>query len=164
MAHFHVDGTLVVAKLKRNLMGGAAYQDVTVRCDDGSHRNVGTLTVLNDMKPMMAPGTRGRFYFYDVLGSKGLYGARPVGARARAYFPYRWDIMFAGMGALNLLMAIGWWLLAGSVAPFTITIGLLCLVIEALFVQTRIGAMREYHGDDPRAPSAADLRAAQVRT
>ncbi len=164
MAHFHVDGTLVVAKLKRNLLGGGVYQDVTVRREDGSHRNVGTLTVLSDMKGAMAPGTRGRFYFYDVLGSKGLYGARPIGAKARAHFPYRWDVMFAGMGALNLLMALGWWLIAGSLAPFAITLGLLCLTVEALFVQTRIAAMRAYRSDDPRAPSHAELRGAEART
>ena len=164
MAHFHVDGTLVVAKLKRNLLGGGIYQDVTVRGEDGSHRNLGTLTVLSDMQAAMAPGTRGRFYFYDVLGSKGLYGARPIGARARVHFPWRWDAMFAGMGALNLMMAIGWWLAAGSFAPFAITLGLLCLVMEALFVQTRIGAMRDYRADDPRAPSPSELRGAEART
>jgi hypothetical protein len=164
MAHFHVDGTLVVAKLKRNVLGGGVYQDVTVREEDGSHRNIGTLTVLSDMKAAMAPGTRGRFYVYDVLGSKGLYGARPVGAKARAYFPYRWDVMFAGMGALNLLMALGWWLAAGSFAPFAIVLGLLCLTMEALFVQTRIGAMRNYRSDDARVPSGAELRRAEART
>lgn len=163
MAHFHVDGTMVVAKLKRNLLGGGVYQDVTVRQEDGSHRRIGTLTVLSDMKPVMAPGTRGRFYFYDVLGSKGIYGARPVGAKAHAYFPYRWDIMFAGLGTLNLLMAVGWWLLGGSFAPFATGMGLLCLVIEMLFVQTRIGAMRDFRSDDPHAPSSAELRAANAR-
>jgi hypothetical protein len=163
MAHYHVDGTLVVAKLRRNLIGGGAYQDVMIRQEDGSHRSIGTLTVLDDMKQMMVPGTRGRFYFYDVLGSRGLYGARPIGAKARAYFPYRWDLMFAGMGALNLLMALGWWLLSGSFAPFALTLGLLCLVFELLFLQARVGGMKSYRADDPRAPSPAELQGAEVR-
>lgn len=163
MAHFHVDGTLVVAKLKRNLIGAGAYQDVTVRQDDGWHRNVGTLLVRGDMKAAMTPGTRGRFYFYVVLGSKGIYGVRPLGSKARARFPYRWDLMFGGMGILNLAVALGWWLLAGSFAPLASALALLCLVVEALFVQTRVGAMRAYRGDDPQAPTAGDLQGAQAR-
>lgn len=162
MTHYHVDGTLVVAKLKRRLIGGAVYTDVAVRREDGTYRNVGTIMALDDMKPAMVPGTRGRFYFYDVLGSKGIHAVRPVGAKAHAYFPYRWDLMTTGMGALNLLMALGWWLLAGSFAPFATVLGLLCLTMGGMFLHTRIGAMRDYRADDPLAPSAAELRSADA--
>jgi hypothetical protein len=162
MAHYHVDGTLVVAKLKRRLMGGAVYTDVAVRREDGTHRVIGTIMALDDMKAAMAPGTRGRFYFYDVLGSKGIYGVCPAGGLAHAGFPSRWELMSGGMGALNLSMALGWWLLAGSFAPFATALGLLCLVMAGIFLRTRIEAMRDYRADDRSAPSAADLRSADA--
>ena len=163
MAHYQVDGTLVVAKLKRRLIGGAVYTDVAVRRDDGSHRNIGTVMALDDMKPAMAPGTRGRFYFYDVLGSKGIHAVRPVGGKAHACFPYRWIVMSMGLGALNLLLALGWWLLAGSFAPLATALGLLCLIVSGMFLRTRIGAMRDYRADDPRVPTPAELRSADAR-
>jgi hypothetical protein len=165
MAHYHVDGTLVVAKLKRRLIGGAVYTDVAVRREDGTHRRIGTVMALDDMKPAMVPGTRGRFYFYDVLGSKGIHAVRPVGGKAHAYFPYRWDLMSGGMAALNLMMALGWWLLAGSFAPFATALGLLCLIMSVMFLRTRIGAMRDYRADDQDdqpGPRAAELRSADA--
>lgn len=155
MAHYHVDGTLVVAKLKRRLIGGAVYADVAVRREDGTHRIIGPITALDDMKGAMVPGTRGRFYFYDVLGSKGIYGVRPAGGTARAGFPFRWELMSGGMGALNLSMALGWWLLAGSFAPFATALGILCLVIGAIFLRTRIVAMRDYRADDHEAAGSS---------
>jgi hypothetical protein len=162
MAHYFEDGTIVVAKLKRKLIGGAVYTDVTVRREDGSHRNIGTIMALEGMWPAMVPGTRGRFYFHDVLGSKGIHGVRPVGGQAHFYFPYRWDLMTIGMGSLNLLMALGWWLLAGSFAPFATALGLLCLTLGGLFIRTRIGATREYRADDPHARSSSELRSADA--
>jgi hypothetical protein len=162
MAHYHVDGTLVVAKLKRRLIGGAVYTDVAVRREDGTHRKIGTVMALDDMKPAMVPGTRGRFYFHEMLGSRGIHAIRPVGGKAHAYFPYRWDLMSGGMAALNLMMALGWWLLAGSFAPFATALGLLCLIMSAMFLRTRIGAMRDYRADDQLGPWAADLRSADA--
>jgi hypothetical protein len=162
MAHYHLDGTLVVAKLKRRLIGGAVYSDVTVRREDGTHRNIGTIMALDEMKPAMVPGARGRFYLYDVLGTKGIHAIRPVGGKAQAYFPYRWDLIFNVMGALNLFMALGWWLLAGSFALFATLLGLLCLAMGALFLRTRISAMRAYRADDPHAPTSSELRSADA--
>jgi|GEM_PF-4663690 len=162
MAHFHLDGTLVVAKLKRDLIGGGVYKDVTVRDGEGSERNVGTIMALDDMKPVMVPGTRGRFYFYDVAGTKGVYGARLIGGRAHACFPWRWEIMTAGMAVLNLLMAL-FWQISGSFAPLATVLGLACLVMAALFLRTRTGAMRRYRGDDACVPAAAQPSAADAR-
>jgi hypothetical protein len=162
MAHYHVDGTLVVAKLKRRLVGGAVYTGVTVRREDGTHRAVGTIMALDDMKLAMVPGTRGRFYFHEVLGTKGIHALRPVGGTAQLYFPRRWEVMSTGLGALNLLMALGWWLLAGSFAPLAALLGLLCLATGFMFLRTRIGAMRDYRADDSPAPATPKLRSADA--
>jgi hypothetical protein len=162
MAHFHVDGTLVVARLGRNLAGGGLYRDVTVREQGGQHRNLGTILALAHMKPAMTPGTRGRFYFYDVAGAKGIYGVRPLGGRAQAYFPHRWHLTTLGMGILNLLTALFWFLM-GSFAPFAAAMGILCLVLAASVLRTRIGAMRSYRADDACVPGATELCAAEAR-
>jgi len=163
MAHQHVDGTLVVAKLGRRVFGGTVYTDVTVLRDDGSHRAIGTVLALEDLNPAMVPGSRGRFYFYDVAGTKGIHGFRPVRGKAHAHFPLRWDGVAGGIGGSNLLMALGWYLIGGSFAPFAILLGLLGAVLAALFLDTRTSAMRAYRADDASAPIAAELRAAGMR-
>jgi multisubunit Na+/H+ antiporter MnhE subunit len=69
------------------------------------------------------------------------------------------------MAALNLMMALGWWLLAGSFAPFATALGLLCLIMSVMFLRTRIGAMRDYRADDQDdqpGPRAAELRSADA--
>lgn len=163
MAHGHVDGTLVIAKLKRVVLGGAIYTDVTIRRDDGTHEAIDTVVTADELKPAMVPGTRGRFYHYDVLGAKGVHGFRPLDGIARAYFPYRWDLMTSGLGAINLLVALGWWLLQGSFAPVAVISGTIGLVMGSLFLATRITALRSYHADDAVAPSGAELRTAGLR-
>jgi hypothetical protein len=163
MAHGHVDGTLVIAKLKRDVLGGGLYTDVTVRRDDGSHEAIGSVIATTDLRFAMVPGSRGRFYYHEVLGAKAIHGFRPLSGKAQAYFPYRWDLMTSGLGAINLLVALGWWLLQGSFAPVATIFGMIGIVMGALFLATRTAAMRHFRADDPVAPSAAELSAAGVR-
>lgn len=158
-----MEGVLVVARLKRRVIGRAVYTDVTFRQEDGSHRNIGTLIALDDMKLRMAPGNRGRFYVYDLLGTKGVYGARTVGARPYVHFPARWHVMAGGVGLLNLLMALLWYLVDGSIAPFSIGPALGCSAIAALFLKTRLDAMRVFRVDDAAVPHLAELCTADAR-
>ena len=160
MSHGHVDGTLVVAQLKRRLLGGAVYKDVTIRREDGSTRNLGTIMVLDDMRNAMVPGGRGRFYHYDVMGSKGIHGFRPVGGRAHAHFPYRWDLMSWCIGLLNLMVVAMWLMLDGSYAYWASAFGIMGIVMGVIFANTRVAAMRAYLADEATAPSARQLRAA----
>jgi hypothetical protein len=162
MSHRSVDGTLVVAQLKRGLLGAAVYKDVTVREPDGAHRKLGTLMVLDDMRHVMVPGRSGRFYLYDVLGSKGVHGFRPAAGPAHAYFPYRWEVMTWGVGALNLLMALTWLLMDGSFAIWTTGFGILGVVLGIMFLTTRISAMKAYRADDARVPGSSVPHAARA--
>lgn len=163
MAHGHVDGTLVIAKLQRGVTGGAVYEDVTVRRDDGTHEAIGTVLAADEVKSAMVPGSRGRFYFFDVLGASGIHGFRPVNGKACAYFPYRWDMMTTGLGVINLLVALGWWTVEGSFAPVATIFGLIGLVIGTLFFTTRTAAMRSYRADEAAATTAQELAAAALR-
>src|SRR5690349_19104151 len=66
MSHRQIDGTLIVAQLKRRFAGGGLYKDVTVRTPDGRDEKLGTLMVLKDVQHGLVPGCRGRFYSYNV--------------------------------------------------------------------------------------------------
>ena len=160
MSHQYVDGTLVVAKLKRSLLGGAIYADVTVRDREGGRTNLGTILAADAMRHAMVPGRSGRFYFHDLLGSKGVHGFRPLAGKASAHFPRRWEVIGWALGSLNLLTALSWLLLDGSFAIWAGSFGMVGIVMALLFRSERGAAMRAYRADEARAPGLADLRAA----
>lgn len=162
MSHYHIDGTIKVAKLKRRLIGGAVYTDVALRENAGSERRIGTLMVLDDMKHAMVPGGGGRFYFHDVLGTKGVHGFRPIGGQARGSFPGRWEAMFLTLGLLNLALVAGWLMLDGRIAWLAACFGLASMVTTGLFAATRMAAMRAYRDDDPRIRADREPRAASA--
>lgn len=162
MAHRHIDGMLTVAQLKRGLIKGAVYKDVTVRTDQGDIRRVGTMMITTDMQYAMTPGSRGRFYFYDVWGTKGLYGFRPVGGEAHARFPTRWEIMGYGIGGLNLLLVAALYLLDGKLPLLSLIFGALGIVMGAVFTATRTAGMRAWNQDGRSGHTRADLHAAQA--
>lgn len=163
MSHFFIDGTITTARLKRPLIGGAVYTDVTVRQDDGDQRRVGAMMVLNDMKHAMAPGARGRFYFHNVLGTKGIHGFRPASGAGLGSFPGRWVIMTLVFGLLNLSLVAGWLLLGDGFGAFTFATGLTCLSLSAAYAIVGSAAMRAYRADQPRGPARGKLRPAPAR-
>jgi hypothetical protein len=163
MSQSHLDGTLVVAQLKRSLLGGAVYTDVTVRDCKGGLKKLGTLTVLDDIRHAMVPGSRGRFYHYNMLGSKGVHGFRPVCGKAHGHFPYRWELMGWGLGLLNLMLVLIRLLTEGKIALWSVGFGLLGLVLGVIFSATRIAADKAYRADDAVMPSKAQLKAAGLR-
>ena len=163
MAHVSIDGMVTVAKLKRGLLGGAVYKDVTIRKDDGDTRRLGTIMVSNDMKHALVPGARGRFYAYDVLGSKGVYGFRPACGRAHGRFPFRWEIMGYGLGVANLLVVLSWIILSAKMPFLTTALFIAMTGMGVLFTVNRLAAMRAYRADEVSVPSRADLRAASAR-
>ena len=160
MTHRSVDGTLVVARLKRRVLGGAVYCDVTIRGAGGGETNLGTMMALDDMRHAMVPGGRGRFYVYDVLGSKGVHGFRPASGKAYANFPRRWAVMCWGAAALNLLIALSWLLFESRFAIWASSFGMLSMVLGVTFLTTRRAAMQAYHADDYRVADQAELRTA----
>ena len=163
MAHEPVDGMLMVAQLKRRLLGGAVYTDVTIRRNDGDVRRLGTVLVLNDVDHAMVPGNRGRFYAYNVLGTKGIHGFRPVGRTAHGSFPQRFEVMLLSLGLLNLLLTVYFLSTGNGFAWISGATSLLGLTCGALFLRARTVAMRAYHQDDPNFTSKAEHRSARAR-
>lgn len=160
MPHFFIDGTITTARLKRALIGGAVYTDVTVRQDDGDQRRIGAMMVLNDLKHAMAPGARGRFYFHNLLGTKGIHGFRPGHGEGRGSFPGRWVATSLIIGLLNLSLVAGWLLAGEGFGPFTFATGLLCLTLSAAYAAVSSAAMRAYRADEPRGPTSGTPRPA----
>ena len=160
MAHERIDGMLIVAKLKRGLLGGAAYTDVAIRRDDGDVRRLGTLMILDDMKHALVPGSRGRFYAYNVAGSKGIYAFRPEGRPARGRFPIRWEIMMYSMGLMNILMAWYFFASGSGLRWLPLVFGILLPIFGIWFTATRMAAMRTYREDEAPSGLAEFSRAA----
>lgn len=164
MSHFHIDGTITIAKLKRPLIGGAVYTDVTVRQDDGDQRRIGALMVHTDMRHAMVPGARGRFYFHNVAGSKGIHGFRPKGAQANGSFPGRWAGIFLALGLLNMALVAFWLMVGERIGWFTFGMGLACLILAGVYGVAGSFAMRAYRTDNPRGPAPGTLRPAIARS
>lgn len=148
MSHRFVDGTLVIARLSRSILGGALYKDVTVRSLDGRDEKLGSLMVLSGLKPVMVPGTRGRFYVYDVAGSKGVHGFRSSNGDAYAFFPLRWERLLAIIGLLNLSMAAGWLLADGVFAYWSSFFGVACSLFAIIFMNVRRASMAAFASDN----------------
>ncbi len=163
MSHFHVDGTITIAKLKRPLLGGAVYTDVIVRQDDGDQRRVGALMAHRDMRQAMVPGARGRFYFHNVLGSKGIHGFRAAGGQSLASFPGRWAGIFLSLGALNVALVAFWLMVGERIGWVTFGMGLACLILAGIYGVAGSAAMRAYRADAPHGAPSGKLRAAAVR-
>lgn len=150
MSHRILDGTLAVARLSRSVIGGAVYKDVTIRFAGGREERLGTLMVLNDMRPFMVPGMAGRFYVYDVGGSKGLHGFRAPSGEGRIGFPLRWERMMGIVGALNLFMAAFYLLVDGEFAYRSSFFGVFGMVFAVVFFSVRRSSEAAFAADARR--------------
>lgn len=152
MPHFFIDGIITTARLKQPLIGGATYTDITIRQDDGDQRRIGAMMVLNDMKHAMAPGARGRFYFHNLLGTKGIHGFRPAGGTGIASFPGRWIFVTLAFGLLNLSLVAGWLARGEGFGAVAFAAGLICLTLSGAYGIVGRAAMRAYRADEPHGP------------
>lgn len=164
MSHFHIDGRIAVARLKRPLLGGGVYTDIVIRQDDGDQRRVGTLMVHSDMRHAMVPGARGRFYFHNVLGSKGIHGFRAAGGQGFGSFPGRWIGIFGSLGLLNMALVAFWLMIGERIGWLTFGMGLACLILAGIYGAACNAAMRAYRADDARGQAPATLHTAAART
>jgi len=160
MAYEAVDGMLTVAQLNRSLFGGVIYTDVAVRRDDGDVRRLGTIMVIGDMKAAMVPGTRGRFYAFNVLGTKGIFGIRQFGRPPRCAFPVRFEVTSLALGLIALLLT-AYFVATGS--GFAWVSGLtsaVSLVSAAMYARERVSATRLFRTDDRELTPGSEWRSA----
>ena len=147
MMHRPIEGTLMVARLKRSFLGQSVYTDVTVRRMDGSHEPIGTIVIADQLRDALVPGASGRFYFHDIAGTRGMHGFKPAGGAARMIFPMLHERMFAAFGGVNLLLALGLMLLSGDLRLLPLLVGVLAMTGWVIYRASRQAIMHDSEHD-----------------
>ena len=147
MMHRPIEGTLMVARLKRSFLGQSAYTDVTVRRMDGSHEVVGDVVLSDKLRDALVPGASGRFYFHDVAGTRGMHGFKPASGPSRMAFPVLYERMFAAFGGLNMLLALGLVLLTGELRLLPLLVGVLAMTGWVIYRASRQAIMHDSEHD-----------------
>lgn len=149
MAHRAIDGTLTVARLSgMPVLGGATYRDVTFKRADGREERIGRMLVLDDLRPVMVPGTRGRFYFHDVGGTRGMHGFRAPSGEAYGSFPLRWERMMALVGLLSLVTALTRLAFDGSFPMLQFSLGVIISCLAVVFYFERKSSMTDFTAEN----------------
>jgi hypothetical protein len=76
MATSTIDGTVEEAVLRRRRNQLSVYESIKFRLDDGSTKTWTKAQVMNNVVPLLAPGTRGRFYLFTGVDNRGVSGVR----------------------------------------------------------------------------------------
>jgi hypothetical protein len=76
MATSTIDGTVEEAVLRRRRNQLSVYESIKFRLDDGSTKTWTKAQVMNNVAPLLAPGTRGRFYLFTGIDHRGISGVR----------------------------------------------------------------------------------------
>ena len=147
MMHRPIEGTLMVARLKRSLLGQSVYSDVTVRRMDGTQEAIGDIVISAKLRDALVPGASGRFYFHDIAGTRGMHGFKPAGGAARMAFPVLHERVFAAFGALNLVLAVGLLLLSGELRLLPLLVGVLALTGWVIYRASRQAILHDSEHD-----------------
>ena len=147
MMHRPIEGTLMVARLKRSLLGQSSYSGVTVRRMDGSQEAVGDIVISDKLRDALVPGASGRFYFHDVAGTRGMHGFKPAGGAVRMVFPMLHERMFAAFGGLNLALALGLMLLTGELRLLPLLVGVLAMTGWVIYRASRQAILHDSEQD-----------------
>ena len=147
MMHRPIEGTLMVPRLKRSLLGQSVYSDVTVRRMDGSQETVGDIVISDKLRDALAPGASGRFYFHDIAGTRGMHGFKAAGGAARMAFPMLHERVFAAIGGLNLMLAITLVLLTGELRLLPLLVGVLATTGWVIYRASRQAILHDSEHD-----------------
>jgi len=147
MMHRPIEGTVMVARFKRSVLGQSSYSDVTVRRMDGSHETFENVVVSDTLRDALVPGQSGRFYFHDVAGTRGMHGFKPACGAARMAFPVLYERMFAAFGALNLLLALGLMIVTGDLRLLPLLVGVLAATGWVIYRASRQAIMHDSEHD-----------------
>ena len=148
MMHRPIEGTLMVARLKRSLLGQSVYREVTVRRGDGRQEAIGDIVISNKLRDALVPGASGRFYFHDIAGTRGMHGFKPGGAAAaRIAFPMLHERVFAAFGGINLMLAAALLLLTGELRLLPLLIGVLAITGWVIYRASRQAILHDSEHD-----------------
>src|SRR5689334_6271120 len=155
MATSTIDGTVEEAVLKRRRPKVRVYERIKFRLDDGSTKTWTKAIAGNDVANLLAPGTRGRFYFFTAIDHRGVSGVRAEDGREA--FAFARVNEYAGMGifiSMSLLVVLEIALL-NQVSIWALILAVLGLPMYFLYRQTRLDAERAFREDAGHRPPAA---------
>lgn len=137
MYQMNVDGTLMIAKLKRRVKGGAVYEDITFRRSDGAVESVGSMRITDGLTDAMVPGTRGRFFFVEMVGVRAMHGFQGLDGRVAQSLSPLYERVAMIVAALNIALFLNVLIGAGRIG-----IGLALLAAGASIAAYTLAAAR----------------------
>lgn len=152
MTNYAVDGTLIIARLRRKLPGGdSLFDEIIIQKPDGSASTMKSARVSGDVLRNMVPGIRGRFYLFDVAGSKGVAGFRGSDGTTAYRFPTFFEVVMGALVALNILVLGARFLIDRSIGFVPLTLAVLTLIMMLFFTQARIASRHRFDQDSARS-------------
>jgi hypothetical protein len=125
MAVSTIDGTLEEAVVKRSYARVIAYERLRFRLADGGEKVVNKIVAEKGLAERLQPGTRGRFYLFQVADHKGVCGLRDASGGAWfAFIKGTENVMLlsiaVGATALLLSLLLRTWLTSWAVISLLI--------------------------------------------
>ena len=120
-----IEGVVIAATLRGSAFGQRVYQGVTLRRRDGVEQELGGVMVAGALAGALTPGSEGRFYFHDIMGTQGLHGYQPAGGKTAIAFPRLVERVFGLLAALNLALVAAWIAADGGLQLVPLMLGVL---------------------------------------
>jgi hypothetical protein len=150
-----VDGKVVEAPLKVRRKIVVRYGHIVFERPDGGTERIGKVVAAGRMADAIVPGAEGRFYFYEVLGGKGIHGVRLADGTERHAYPTNNLWVFGILAAVSFAW-IAFLLLVEGDFPLAVLLALGIGALGFALVQSnRAAARRQFDSDAHGRPGAA---------
>ena len=150
MAVSTIDGTLEEAVVKRTFARVISYERLRFRLADGGEKVLTKIVAEKGLAEHLQPGTRGRFYLFNVVDHKGVCGLRD--ASGGAWFAFikgaeNGMLICAAVGATALLLSV---LLRTWITSWAVISLLIGVPMYIAYRAARLEAERRFAADDGR--------------
>lgn len=139
-----IEGVITAATRKASAFGQTVYRDVTLRRADGVEQKLGGVMVAAKLEQALQPGSEGRFFFHDVMGSQGMHGFAPRGGKTELAFPKLVEHVFAALALVNLGLVAAWISAEGALQLVPLMIGVLATTAWATCRGLRQAVMHDF--------------------
>jgi hypothetical protein len=163
MMNHPIEGTLVQARPRSRWFGQQSFDAVVVRRADGSEAEIGRVSVPVELAGAMAPGSRGRFYFHDVLGQQGMHGFKPLNGAARGAFPRLAEDAFGALTMINLVILATMLTLDGNLRLMPALMAALGTTLWIALAASRQAIVHDFEFEEGVAKARRDSAAQRAR-
>lgn len=149
-----IDGRVDTADIKRENKNFRQYATLRFVTEEGREQTIKNAIAANGVAEHLRPGSTGRFYLFNSVDMRGVYGFRDSAGTVTRAFPGLNERL--GLIAIGVaLAAIVLYELAGDGTPVIVLIALLLGGLGYFFSRrARIEVERAFAADNP-APAAA---------